>query len=190
MAARQYYVYTLADPRDNKPFYVGKGKGNRIDAHEKEALAGSNHPKCKLIREIREAGLEIIKTIVKWFANEDAAYKYEKRLIKKIGRHNLTNKTDGGKGAPAWVVVDDSSNDKESLDKTFAQCIFMMMRKTANFTREPVMYIGGRFIEIDGLKFDSFVEAMKKKLYEFHVTYGDDWLKKEAAKEKINLSFI
>ncbi len=29
----KYYVYTLIDPRDNKIFYVGKGKGNRVFYH-------------------------------------------------------------------------------------------------------------------------------------------------------------
>ena len=28
-----YYVYALIDPRTNKVFYIGKGKGNRIYAH-------------------------------------------------------------------------------------------------------------------------------------------------------------
>jgi len=190
MADKQYYVYTLLDPRNNKPFYVGKGKGNRIDAHEKEAQAGSNHPKCKLIREIRAAGLEIIKNIVKWFTKEDAAYNYEKKLIKKIGRHNLTNKTDGGKGAPAWVQTDDAITDKESLDKTFAKLIFFMMRKTACFQVAPTFKLGSVSHTYDKDRFEQFVKAMKKKLYEFHVTYGDDWLKTEAAKENINLSFI
>lgn len=28
-----YYVYALADPRDNKIFYIGKGINNRIFQH-------------------------------------------------------------------------------------------------------------------------------------------------------------
>lgn len=28
-----YYVYLYIDPRDNRPFYVGKGKNNRVFAH-------------------------------------------------------------------------------------------------------------------------------------------------------------
>ena len=50
-----WYVYALQDPRDNKVFYIGKGKDNRVFAHaegvvpEDEFESGSkNH----LIKEI------------------------------------------------------------------------------------------------------------------------------------------
>lgn len=33
------YVYLLVDPRDGRPFYVGKGRGDRANAHEITALA-------------------------------------------------------------------------------------------------------------------------------------------------------
>ena len=33
-----WYVYALQDPRDQKIFYVGKGKGNRIFAHANAAI--------------------------------------------------------------------------------------------------------------------------------------------------------
>ena len=32
-----YYVYVLVDPRTKQVFYVGKGKGNRVFDHEREA---------------------------------------------------------------------------------------------------------------------------------------------------------
>lgn len=32
-----YYVYILMDPRDNRPFYVGKGAGQRVLQHEADA---------------------------------------------------------------------------------------------------------------------------------------------------------
>lgn len=33
-----YYVYALADPRDNKIFYIGKGINNRIFQHEENSI--------------------------------------------------------------------------------------------------------------------------------------------------------
>ena len=34
----KYYVYALIDPRGNKPFYIGKGKGSRIYNHVNNAI--------------------------------------------------------------------------------------------------------------------------------------------------------
>lgn len=36
------YVYALVDPRDNKIFYVGKGRGNRVFQHAQEAKASDS----------------------------------------------------------------------------------------------------------------------------------------------------
>ena len=37
-----YYVYMLIDPRDDRPFYVGKGVGNRIFDHSSTCIFNSN----------------------------------------------------------------------------------------------------------------------------------------------------
>jgi len=48
-----YYVYLLLDPRNNKIFYVGKGKGNRLFDHISGALENPTETeKIKLIKEI------------------------------------------------------------------------------------------------------------------------------------------
>jgi hypothetical protein len=57
----KWYVYELIDPRTNRPFYVGKGSGNRIDHHEKEADKGVCSKKCNLIRELRRNNLIVLK---------------------------------------------------------------------------------------------------------------------------------
>ena len=31
------YVYVYIDPRNNEPFYIGKGKGNRLFSHLNES---------------------------------------------------------------------------------------------------------------------------------------------------------
>lgn len=85
----RYYVYTLTDPRDGKVFYVGKGRGNRVDAHERQAKRGIKSPKCDRIREIVAAGLAVIKEKVAFFDCEGEAYKFESRMI--LSMDGLTN---------------------------------------------------------------------------------------------------
>jgi hypothetical protein len=53
------YVYLLVDPRDSRPFYVGKGVGVRMTAHEleaKDADGETDSRKLLMIKEISDAG--------------------------------------------------------------------------------------------------------------------------------------
>lgn len=57
-----YYVYMLVDPRDNRPFYVGKGTNNRVFDHILQALndcTGIKNEKFETIRSIYNSGLEV-----------------------------------------------------------------------------------------------------------------------------------
>jgi hypothetical protein len=92
-----WYVYELIDPRSGEVFYVGKGKGNRIDEHEKEAKTGYQSYKCNKIRSIWEDGHEVIKQKVAEFWDEDAAYEHESDRISEIGFERLTNLVLGGR---------------------------------------------------------------------------------------------
>lgn len=92
-----YYVYTLAYP-DGVVFYVGKGRHDRIDDHEREARKGVTSHKCNVIRQIWAKGERIIKTKVKEGMSEEDAYQLEIDLICRYGRAKLTNLTDGGEG--------------------------------------------------------------------------------------------
>ena len=75
------YVYILVDPRDGKPFYVGKGRGDRIDHHEVEAAHGLLSEKCERIRNIKAEGLPVVKNIVALFKESRKAQAQEVKLI-------------------------------------------------------------------------------------------------------------
>lgn len=83
-----YYVYVYTDPRNDAPFYVGKGKGNRAFSHLND---GSESQKVARIREIREAGLEPKIEILAFGLDEPTAYKVEAASIDLVGFDNLTN---------------------------------------------------------------------------------------------------
>lgn len=81
-----YYVYQLVDPRNNQPFYIGKGKGNRAKTHLWE-ISDENQYKANKIAAIREDGLEPkIEYIAENIMDESLAYTIESTMIKKYGR--------------------------------------------------------------------------------------------------------
>ena len=97
----QYYVYRLIDPRNGQTFYVGKGKGNRVFAHVNDALKsyeGESYEdseedevssKILQIRDIKNAGLEVIHVIQRYGLTEKEAFEVEAALIDAYGE--LTN---------------------------------------------------------------------------------------------------
>lgn len=102
-----YYVYRLVDPRNGQTFYVGKGKNDRVFAHAKCELArrddvdydpevdDESNLKYKTIREIKEAGLDVIYIIQKHGLSSRDAFVVESALIDAYSIKQLTNKIKG-----------------------------------------------------------------------------------------------
>jgi hypothetical protein len=85
------YVYQLIDPRTNKPFYVGEGKGDRAYSHAKFKSGCNNPHKDRTIRKIQSLNLEVEVKIIKECLTKEEAVSLEEQLILEIGIHNLTN---------------------------------------------------------------------------------------------------
>lgn len=85
-----YYVYLLVDKKTNKPFYVGKGKGNRINHHFKDAL-DKETKKSEKIKKILSAKLDVQKIILRHSLTERESFAVESSLIDYIGIDNLAN---------------------------------------------------------------------------------------------------
>jgi hypothetical protein len=82
-----FYVYELVDPRDDRVFYVGKGRGQR----DRMTLSDGNCSKMEVIKAIKTAGL---KVIVRRFADgltEAEAFRLERERIYHYRVANLTN---------------------------------------------------------------------------------------------------
>lgn len=98
-----YHVYLLIDPRNNKPFYIGKGFHARAYSHVTEAHKDSskwtNPYKCRKILKILSTGRKL-KYQFLFCDKEETAYKLERELIAKYKRTCdggiLTNLTEGG----------------------------------------------------------------------------------------------
>lgn len=92
-----FYVYALIDPRNDRVFYVGKGKGRRYAAHHRQFLAGiiSNTAKYCRIAEIAASGLRPVAVCLSDGMEEWPAYSLERSFINKIGGDALTNNSVG-----------------------------------------------------------------------------------------------
>jgi hypothetical protein len=117
-----YYIYVYLDPRrpgkyeytnysfEYEPFYIGKGKDDRIYGHLKEVKNKKhrNLAKCNKINAILRVGKLPIILKIESNLNNDEANKKEKLLVKIIGRLNeksgpLTNITEGGDGGDTFT---------------------------------------------------------------------------------------
>lgn len=88
----QYYVYVYSDPDTKKPFYVGKGKGNRVFDHLSDE---SDSEKVKKIKSLLAERKEPIIEILVHGIDEETAFKVEAAAIDLIGIENLTNRQRG-----------------------------------------------------------------------------------------------
>lgn len=88
-----HYVYLYVDPRTQRPFYVGKGKGSRVLSHLSDPL---QNEKTALIAELYSQGLEPqLEILAHGLADEESAFRVEAAVIDLLGLGNLTNQVAG-----------------------------------------------------------------------------------------------
>ena len=120
---RECYVYALMD--GGEMFYIGQGRGNRVNSHLTEALASNkNEHKLNKIRKANSLGTYSVEKLVEGLT-ERQAKSLEMVFINFWGRIDLgegplTNKTNGGDGA-GGVIQSQESNSKrsETMSKLF-----------------------------------------------------------------------
>jgi len=86
-----YYVYQLVDPRNNKVFYIGEGKGKRAYSHLNFTSGCNNPHKDRIIKKIQNSGQQVIVEIVCDGLTKQQSMKLEEELINKIRIENLSN---------------------------------------------------------------------------------------------------
>lgn len=92
----RHYVYALRDPRDGRVFYVGKGVGDRINAHVREAGADLESQRAKLrrINDIEATGQSVDLIFLRTgIVAESDAFMVEQAVIDAFAAdgHPLTN---------------------------------------------------------------------------------------------------
>ena len=126
----QYYVYRLIDPRTGQTFYVGKGKGNRVFAHVNDALKDFDgesfidseeddvSAKIKQIRDIKNAGLEVIHIIQRYGMTEKEAFEVEAALMDCFpGLTNIQNGHAYDRGVNSSEVIQRNLSCEEFTDQ-------------------------------------------------------------------------
>lgn len=116
----KYYVYALIDPRTERVFYVGKGKGSRIYAHVEasEATDTKEVEKIATIKAIRAAGLKVKHVVIRHGLEESEAFAVEAALIdyiEEVQKLPLTNLVSGHHTATFGIrTIEDIEIDYEA----------------------------------------------------------------------------
>jgi hypothetical protein len=115
-AQKRKHVYILRDPRDNAVRYVGctVNPSMRLSGH-KYAPRRSNDARSAWVREILDAGLKPVLEIVERDVLDWA--EAERRWISELRSSGaaLVNSTDGGPGAPGYVMTEENREKLRQL---------------------------------------------------------------------------
>lgn len=132
----KYYVYMLLHPRDNMPFYVGKGKDNRIFDHINRALINNEATdlKYQTIKEIENNGHNVEHVIIRHDLKESEAFHVEASIIDLFNYFDLSlsNKVTGHHSIDKGLMNTDEIKrlyNAPQLNKIGSDCIIININK-------------------------------------------------------------
>ncbi|MGD0540362.1 MAG: hypothetical protein ABSB33_02480 [Tepidisphaeraceae bacterium] len=103
------YVYLLIDPGTGRPFYVGRGQGNRVLSHLRAEGAS---PKARKIRGLKKSGNAPVLEILRYGLDKRQASAVEASAIDLLGRETLSNQIRGH----------DTQHGRRRLEEIVAAC--------------------------------------------------------------------
>jgi hypothetical protein len=124
MIPKNYYTYILFKTYktgkftyqdlqfEMEPFYVGKGKNDRLDKSKKGTTSTNKH-KANVIEKIHRENLTVTSIKFKEDISEEESFRNEMELIAKIGRKDLgmgplVNLTNGGEDHSGFIMLESS----------------------------------------------------------------------------------
>jgi uncharacterized protein len=138
------YVYVYVDPRNGQPFYVGKGKRNRLFSHLDDQ---SESEKVRRIAELWTAGLEPQIDVLRYGLSDAEAALVEAAAIDLIGRPPLTNVVAG--------------HHAQSFGRVTSQEVIAMLTATPVVVREPAILITINRLYRSGMSPQELYEATR-----------------------------
>jgi DNA-binding NarL/FixJ family response regulator len=117
---------------DYEPFYIGKGKGNRMFEHLKSNKSDVNTDKIDIINEITDSGSEPIIRIIKNGLTEYEAYTLENIIITRL--NNLTNII-GGKSDKTDYISNNRNSTLEYNKNKYILSLISKGMKTKEISR-------------------------------------------------------
>lgn len=90
----EYYVYGLVDPNDNNIFYIGKGCGDRVFDHARNAIENiESSLKLDKIRSIIKEGKTVKCYIIRHKLDKETAFMVESTLINLLTYKDFNTKS-------------------------------------------------------------------------------------------------
>ena len=147
------YVYALFDPLEDRPFYIGKGRGNRVFQHVEGAiLEDKESNKYEKIREIRDRGENnrVKHTLVRHGMSDEVAFEVESALIDLANRTgaNLTNEVTGHNSIENGMMSADDVMRKynaQPLNELLHSVAIININKKYKLVRDEALQVNTKY---------------------------------------------
>jgi hypothetical protein len=143
-----HYVYRLIDPRNGETFYVGRGEGDRVFQHARNAWkpqgnASDNVPaKSQRIAAIRAAGFEVAHVIHRHGLTAKEAHEVEAALIDAYP--GLTNLVSGAGTARGVMHADEVITQYEAPEAAWRHSM-VLIKVNGSLLDKPDIYEACRY---------------------------------------------
>jgi len=147
------YVYALFDPLDHRPFYIGKGRGNRVFQHVEGAiLEDKESNKYDKIREIRSRNQnnKVKHSVIRHGMSDEVAFEVESALIdlaNKTGA-NLTNEVTGHNSIEIGMMSADDIIRKynaQPLNELHHSVVIININKKYKLVRDEALQVNANY---------------------------------------------